>query len=752
MSKTEGQERDEEARLSQVDANETHLQSINPESTPPVWSRQSRDAASGDPDRQASFITTVNLLSVLAFLAFAALVGLAAYLAGARWARAHQSAEQARASAELARRLRELFLLQELSYLLSESLQVERIVEQVARYLVRFLDAQGAMVVLADERAGGLRIAAGEGSLAGLLGRGFPEPQGGLVAAAMTREKLEVADGATSSELLPGVEALRAAVAPLRAHGVTSGAIVAVDAPDAFGPDQLRLLSTVAAHAAVVLTNARLFDLLRAGKEQWESTFDALADGIAVLDETGRIRRANRALAGLLGQPLPSVVGRDLAQELLGRPSDLAGLYQAVRRGERIAPVTQRSETLRRVFRITAAPMQGEKSQGWLVALIEDVTEQKAFEAQMIQHEKMAAVGQLVSGVAHELNNPLTSVSGLAELLLEQPATPPSTKEHLRIIYEQAERAGKIVRNLLTFARPGPAEIATVDLSDVVRRTALLLEYEVRLQQVDLVTELPAEPMVVRADRMQLQQVVVNLVTNAVQAAATNPPERPRRVVVRTSQHQDRVSIEVEDTGPGVPEELISQIFTPFFTTKEPGVGTGLGLAITYGILARHGGTLTVRRAPGGGARFVAQLPAASRATGSPSAGDRTSDGHRTAAGGHRVLLVDDDPAVQRMITMLFSSDGHVVEAARDGAHAVELLAQGSYDLVIADPRADVAGEMFAETLQARWPGLMRRAIFATADVRPETEEWLRRLGGRYIHKPVNARQLRAAAADLLAS
>ncbi|MBI2401450.1 MAG: GAF domain-containing protein [Gemmatimonadetes bacterium] len=693
----------------------------------------------------------MNLGSVLAFLAFATLVALGAYLAGARWARAHQSAQLERANAELARRLRELFLLQELSYLLSESLEFERIVEQIARYLVRFLDAQGAVVVLADEREGGLRVAAAEGSLAGLLARAFPGPQTGLVVAALTGEKLEVADGPAPTELLPGLEARRAAVAPLRAHGVILGAIVAVDTPDPFGPDQLRLLSTVAAHAAVVLTNARLFDQLRAGKEQWESTFDALADGIAVLDDRGRIQRANRALAGLLGQPLPSVVGCDLARELLGRPSDLAGLYQAARRGERPAPVTQRSEALRRVFRISAAPMQGDQSQGRLVVLIEDVTEQKAFEAQMIQHEKMAAIGQLVSGVAHELNNPLTSVSGLAELLLEQPATPPSTREPLRIIYEQAERAGTLVRNLLTFARQGPPDVVSVDVSDVVRRTALLLEHEVRLRRVDLVTELPPEPVVVRADRMQLQQVVVNLVTNAVQAVTTNPPEHPRRVLVRARRYQDRVAIEVEDTGPGVPEELASRIFTPFFTTKEPGVGTGLGLAITYGILERHGGTLAVRRASGGGALFVAELPAAV-AGGSFRDGDGASGPQHAATAGHRVLLVDGDPAVQRMISLLFSSDGHLVETARDGAHALELLTRGDYDLVIADPCTDVAGEMFAETLLARWPGLMRRAIFATADVRPETEEWLRRLGGRYVHKPVNARQLRAAAAQLLAT
>ena len=431
--------------------------------------------------------------SVLALLGFALLVAAGAYLAGSRWARAHSAAGLAQSQAELARRLRELFLLQELTYLLSETLEVERIAEQVARYLVRFLDAQGAMVVLAGDAEGTVYIAAAEGSLSASAGRTVSLALAQPIARAMAQEKLELVPRGAPAPLLDGAEPHHAAVAPLRTHGVTTGAIVAVDPPQDFGPDELRLLSTVAAHAAVVLTNARLFDQLRVGKEQWESTFDALATGVAVVDDTGRIRRANRSLAGTLSRPLSLLVGGNLAQELLGNPAALAELYQAVGRGERVSPLTRRSEALKRIFRISAAPLQGEGPVGWVVALIEDVTEQKAFEAQMVQHEKMAAVGQLVSGVAHELNNPLTSVSGLAELLLDQQALP-AAKEHLRIIHEQAERAGKIVRNLLSFSRQGPAEIVPLDLGDVVRRTALLLEYEVRLQQVDLATDLPPEP------------------------------------------------------------------------------------------------------------------------------------------------------------------------------------------------------------------------------------------------------------------
>jgi two-component system NtrC family sensor kinase len=687
---------------------------------------------------------------LLALLGFAALAAAGAYLAGSRWARTHAAAALAQSNAELARRLRELFLLQEITYLLSESLEVERIAEQVARYLVRFLDAQGAMVALAGEAEGTVHIAAAEGTLGHCTGRTVSLAEAQPIARAMAQDKLELVPRGSPAPLLPGVEAHHAAVAPLRAHGVTSGAIVAVDPPQDFGPDPLRLLSTVAAHAAVVLTNARLFDQLRAGKEQWESTFDALATGVAVVDHTGRIRRANRSLAVVLSRPVSVLVGSDLAQELLGSPEALAELYQAVGRGERVSPLTRRSEVLKRIFRINAAPMQGDPSGGWVVAVIEDVTEQKAFESQMIQHEKMAAMGQLVSGVAHELNNPLTSVSGLAELLMDQQATMPAAREHLRIIHEQAERAGKIVRNLLSFSRQGPADVAAVDLGDVVRRTALLLEYEVRLQQVDLVTDVPPEPVAVLADRMQLQQVVINLLTNALQAVASNPPGQPRRIVIRARLQGSQARVEVDDTGPGVPDDVAPHIFTPFFTTKGPGAGTGLGLSIAYGIVERHGGRLSVHRSASGGARFEVELPASSEAP----LRRRPSDAFPSpaAAGtGHRVLLVDGDPAVRRTISMLFLTDGHTVDTARDGSHGVQLLEREDYDLIIADPRARVdSGNAFAEELVARWPDLRRRTIFATADVRPETEAWLRALGCHYVHKPLSARQLRAAAAELL--
>ncbi len=684
----------------------------------------------------------------------------ATYRWGAHRAARRLGEETRHARAELSRRLNELFSLQELSYALSQSLEVGPIAEQVAQYVARFIESDGTLVALASEGEARVRVAAAHGTLARLTGIEVGEHEAGLLGAAMGGEHLEVAEaeGDRRPTLLSGVTVGRAVVAPLRAHGATVGAVaVTSERREAFSQEDLRLLSTVAMHAAITLANARLVDLIRSGKEQWEITFHALEDGLAVLDERGVIRRGNPALAQLLGKPLSEVLGGNLTGELLERSVELVELLDAVRKGERRPPLTRRFDGVGRVLRISASTMRGGLTDKWAVALIEDVTEQKALEAQLTQTEKMAAVGQLVSGVAHELNNPLTSIAGLSEFLLEQPRTSERDQEHLRVIHEQAERAARIVRNLLTFARKGPTDIGDVDLNDIVRRTAALIDYEMRLRDIDCQVRLAKRLPPIRGDRYQMQQVVLNLMTNAVQAVGENPPGRPRSVRVETAARQGRATLRVADTGSGIPENLVPQIFNPFFTTKDPGQGTGLGLSITFGIVEGHGGTIAVERGIDGGAVFIVSLPTVSAtAPAAVAADDKPGDlpSSTARAGGARtqtVLLVDDDPAVRRMIGTLFTEYARHVEAARDAAHAAELLERHAYDLILADPRATVtAGLTFADLLCEQRPELKPRTVFLTGDVRRETNEWLERLGCRYLRKPFNLRELRAAAGEIL--
>ncbi|PYO97280.1 MAG: hypothetical protein DMD60_07465 [Gemmatimonadetes bacterium] len=673
--------------------------------------------------------------------------------------------DRRRAADELNRRLSELFSLQELSYILAGSLQLDRIVEQVVRYAMRFLDAQGALVALAAEGEGGggaggerpLHVTAAEGTLAGLAGREVAPSDPGLVARSLGRERLELVRSSSGepTRLLEDVAVDSAAAVSLRAHGVVVGTLVIANPRDrAFAPEDMRLLSTVATHAAIVIANARFFQMVQHAKEQWETAFDALSEGIAVVDDHGSILRANRALAAMLGAPLRAVIGCDLGEALLGPSPALQELLVAAREGGRVQPVVLRSAPLGRTIRVNAAripapaPAPTAAQDQNIVVLVEDVTDQQALEAQLIQSEKLAAVGQLVSGVAHELNNPLTSIAGLSEFLLEQHDLGAKDRGHLRVIHEQADRAGRIVRNLLTFARKGPGEQAAVDLNDVIQRTLLLMSYDLKLKDITIEKNLAPLPPVL-GDRHALQQVVINLLNNAAQAVAENPPERPRVILLGTWV-DDRVRMRVTDSGAGIPDAVLPHLFTPFFTTKEPGQGTGLGLSITYSIVEAHGGRITVERPTEGGAAFIVDLPPAPTEAGArdmPEAQVLAPPATKRA-----ILLVDEDPAVRRMVKALFGRDGHAVEVARNPQHALDLARTHPYDLILVDAQTRAEDHLFVERLVEAHPGVKDRVLVATGDLPTAVEEVLARLSLRYVRKPFNLRDLRDEAARVWAA
>ena len=653
-------------------------------------------------------------------------------------------------AAQLARRNAEGRALEDLTRLLSASLEVERVAAGVTAFACRLLDAEGAAVLLAADDQQGFMTAAAAGSLAHCAGRRLESVTGGIVLDAVAHEQLRVASGDSPDAVVvcDEVRARSAAAAPLLAHGVTAGALVVVDRRGGpFDADDGRLLAVVATHTAVALANARFFEMVERGKRQWEATFDALSEGIALVDAKGRVLRANAGFARLAGERLQALIGRHACDVLFGEPHSLADLLDAARQGTRTPPLVRRSELLRRVLRLVAAPIAASAGVGSVVVAVEDVTEQQALEAQAIQSEKMAAVGTLVSGVAHELNNPLTSIAGLAEFLLEQPEGTVPDRDHLRVIAEEAQRAGSIVRNLLTFARKGPAERARLDLGDVVERTLFLMDWELKLQGITLERHIAPDLPAVIGDRQQLQQVVLNLVTNAAQAVTALPAGLPRRVTVSADATDERVVVRVTDSGLGIPADVLPQVFSPFFTTKPQGEGTGLGLFISYGLVEGHGGTLTVDSRPGAGATFTLTLPRAGERTG-PASGSEERGAPAPSFGPRRILLVDDDPGVRRLVAALFTREGHAVDAAPDGDAALRLARDGEYDLVIADRRAAAAGTPFLKALEGARPGWGMRVIVSTADVGTGTSAG----GVRTLRKPFNLRDLREAAAAVWAA
>jgi two-component system NtrC family sensor kinase len=638
-------------------------------------------------------------------------------------------------AAQLEHRISELFTLRELGYVLSDSFQPDRIVEQVVRYLGRFIQAQGVMVVLTEDDRW-LRIVAAEGTLADAAGRRVPRSDVSLLTAALDRGRIEVDQRLDSADVrvLYDLMVRSAAVVPLRSRNETLGAIAVTDHVNGpFTTEDLWLLSTVATSASVVLANSRLFARVEHGRLQWETAFDALREGIAVLNADGTIQRANQALA-TMANALPSELhGKPFAPLLWEDPGPaLSYMHDVQAHGAASAPSASAGRH-GGLLRLTLAPLGGAFGHGAMVALVEDVTVQRAMEAQLIQSEKMAAIGQLVSGVAHELNNPLTSIAGLAELLLEREPLPDSPRQHIRIIHDQAERAGRIVRNLLTFARKETAQQEVVDLNDVVGRTSSLVAYDLRLREIELENQLSGDPVLVHADPHELQQVLLNLLTNAIHALAGLPPGRQRRITLRTHQLAGDAVLEVMDSGDGVREDHRPRLFTPFFTTKPAGQGTGLGLSLSYGIAQSHGGSLSYRKAPAGGANFVLALPLATAPHGGASGG-----------GARPILVAGDDPTIPRLVSALFAPDGHIVHAAPEPDRLRALVAERDYDMVVADSDARIdQGTSVVELLRRVRPG-WRNRIVVIGTLPDETNP------PRSLGKPLDIRRLRQMAEEIL--
>jgi signal transduction histidine kinase/CheY-like chemotaxis protein len=392
-------------------------------------------------------------------------------------------------------------------------------------------------------------------------------------------------------------------------------------------------------------------------------------------------------------------------------------------------------------------------------ALVRDVSDRKRHEDQsrdlyhqLLQAEKMAALGTTISGVAHELNNPLATILTWAERLAERELDAQSRKG-IETIVGEADRAARIVRNLLTFARKRHTTRTMVDINQVARETLALRAYEERVTNITVIDALASGIPHVFADPHQIQQVMLNLVINAEQAMLA--ANGRGTLVVRTWQDEsgESVMLEVNDDGPGVPEDVKKKIFDPFFTTKDVGKGTGLGLTVAYAIVEEHGGRLWVESQPGQGSSFFLQLPA----TGGklrplvPAAAASLQTAPVPKLDGLAVLIVEDETALASAMAESFVDAGFLADRAGDGEEALARLEGGHYDLIICDlkmPRMD--GMQFYRALADTYPELTSRILFVTGDViATDAERFLAESGCRWLPKPFRLNELLRVARDI---
>jgi signal transduction histidine kinase len=363
----------------------------------------------------------------------------------------------------------------------------------------------------------------------------------------------------------------------------------------------------------------RLFESLFQAKREWEEAFDAVVDPVAILSAEGTVTRANARLAALVGRPIDGVVPCAY-RELLGEAVGSDPIAQTLADGH-ARTAEARFSRIPGIHLVTASPLR----RGGLVATLKEVTQLKEQQRMLEQASRLADVGQLAAGVAHEINTPLASIALRAESLLLAAKDPrlsaidafKNFPRYLKTIDEEVFRCKKIIGALLEFSRSRKPEVGDANLNALAETAAELVRHPMRLKQVELALELDPTLPSIRADDGQLRQVLLALLLNALDATAAGGHVR----LVTRSGSRGTVSLSVEDDGAGIPRELLDKVFTPFFTTKPVGQGTGLGLSICHGIVQAHGGDIHVESEAGRGTRVTATLPVA---TGTRPAGERS--------------------------------------------------------------------------------------------------------------------------------
>ncbi|MET3582335.1 PAS domain S-box-containing protein [Mesorhizobium robiniae] len=381
-----------------------------------------------------------------------------------------------------------------------------------------------------------------------------------------------------------------------------------------------------------------------------------------------------------------------------------------------------------------------------MLAAVTDITRQREAEAEiarqretLYQSEKLSALGSLLAGVAHELNNPLSVVIGYSSMLKEF-STDKVTVGRADKIHAAAERCSRIVRTFLAMARKKPPTRGAVDINEVVAASLELAAYSLRSAGVEIRTEL-AEPLPnIWGDRDQLHQVITNLVVNAQQALLQVP--HPRRLTIVTSGEDDAVEIVVADNGPGMPETVRARAFEPFYTTKMAGEGTGVGLSVCQGIVTAHDGSIELDSTQGGGARFTVRLPSGRAEIVAPPEAAGKMPPPPSAA---RILVVDDDADIASMIAEMLRRDGHDVTIADDANAALKAVREDGIDLLISDIRMPgLDGPGLYRALEQLRPGLTRRLLFVTGDtLAPEIDRFIGETGAPVIEKPLDPQTFR---------
>ncbi len=518
------------------------------------------------------------------------------------------------------------------------------------------------------------------------------------------------------------------------------GAIVVIYFEGALGLSEgdIREVTRLAPVFAIAIRNIYAAKEVEISRAEWFQTFQSLPDGIAIARDDQVIRRCNKAFMDLIGIPREQLIGLSLNQ-LLSLTFDDHGaatrrfeVNESTKTGNFIEfKDNQKDQT----FVLNLTPTINNGHFAWLFVL-RNMTEQRAIEAQLIQSDKLAALGEMIAGVAHEINNPLTTVMGQAELLgLSKDLT--KAQKSSKLILHEAHRAARIVKNLLIFSRAHQPEKVPVLINELIDQTLELWNYQIKVNNIVIEKHYSTDTPSILVDYYQIQQVIFNLIQNSQQAIAT---EKKQGVIrIETEVLNDRfVRIIFEDNGPGIEAENLKKIFNPFFTTKSVGKGTGLGLSITYGIITAHGGNISCQSEPGKGTSFIVDLPI--EPEGTPIIVD-TEETELPSLPSKKIIIIDDETGILNFIQESLQNKGHEILTFTDGHLAIDYVKHNPFDVIFCDIKMPTPSGV--DIFKILSEENRNKMIFITGDlVNEETKKFVEDSGRPCVLKPFTTAHL----------
>lgn len=521
-----------------------------------------------------------------------------------------------------------------------------------------------------------------------------------------------------------------------------AGAVLETRVTRAPGEHRILVLRLVDGAAAADSRAAQLLSAVESEHRLYHQLFSSLPTAALVLSPDGQILQANADGAKLLGATdAPALRGRALAEwaPVAQRGTLAAALRHAVTRRQDVRLTFEFAGEPAREVRAVVVNVDPVQASPKLLFLALDVSREILLQQRLLQADRLSQLGALVSGVAHELNNPLAAIAAFGEALALEPHQA-DLQESADVIRSEAMRAGRIVQTLLDFARQRPRMQTAVDLGEIAERVLALQRSALKKARIRALVSVPNDVPAVAGDPQELQQVLLNAVVNARQAIES--AGRPGQIDIAARASEHHVLVTVDDSGPGVPPEILDRVFEPFFSTKAEH-GTGLGLAISFGLVRGMGGRMWIQNVEGGGARLSFELPVDSGADaqGAPAS---TRPGSKRLA----LLVVEDEESVRRAMALLAKRLGHEVTTVGRFAEATERLAADGarYDALLVDVHLDEAHTGFDlfEQLRKEGRGREQRIVFTTGDsISTQTRDALACADRPVLRKPFSLDELR---------